>query len=529
MKSLIVLISAAVAFGQQPDRKSVPIYNVTVIERTIKAVNYQYRSGPTLIDFRGTVLLPEAKGDAIVESRQGRTEIETHLNHLTPPQRFGREYLTYVLWAISPEGRPHNLGEIVPSGSDKANLRVTTDLQAFAMIVTAEPYSAVRQPSDVVVLENQVRDDTAGSTESVNAKYELLPRGQYTWRVSDNLAAELANQPKISSKEADALMELYQAENAVGIAAAANAEKYAPSTFARAKQLLMEAQQYQARKAETRLVVQDAREAAQTAEDARLIALRRQQDEDLRSAKTDLSRAQAEVASAQQAAQSALEAKQRAEADLQQAQAQAQAAQAQAAALQQQADADRAARAQADAQAQTAASAQADAEAAAAAARHQQEKAAAQTTALRIGLLEDFNKVLPTTDTPRGLVVTVADSGFSGEILRPAISAQVARIAAIVGGTLLTHPGLTVRVEGYSDRSMGVSQRRADAVRASLLSNGLGAAAVSAVGLGDSRPLASKDTPQGREENARVEILISGDPIGTLPFWDHTYTLSRGR
>jgi outer membrane protein OmpA-like peptidoglycan-associated protein len=525
MKSVAFLISTALAFGQQ----TAPIYNVTVIERTIKAVNYQYRSGPTPIDFRGTVLLPEAKGDAMVESRQGRTEIETHLNHLTSPQRFGREYLTYVLWAISPEGRPHNLGELVPGGSDKASLRVTTDLQAFAMIVTAEPYSAVRQPSDVVVLENQVREDTAGSTESVNAKYELLPRGQYTWRVSDSLASELANAPKISSKEADALLELYQAENAVGIAAAANAQTYAPSTFARAQQLLTEAQQYQARKAETRLVVQDAREAAQTAEDARLIARQRQQEEDLRAARTDLSRVQAQVATAQQAAQSALEAKERAEAQLQQAQGQVQAAQAQAAAIQQQADAERAARAQADAQAAAAASAAANeaanADAAAAAARRQRERNAAQPTALRIGLLEDFNRVLPAMDTPRGLVVTVADSGFNGETLRPTASAQVTRIAAILG----SHAGLSIRVEGYSDRSTGLSQRRADLVRATLLNNGLPAAAVSAVGLGDARPLASRDTPQGREENSRVEIVISGDPIGTLPFWDRTYSLTGSR
>jgi outer membrane protein OmpA-like peptidoglycan-associated protein len=525
MKLAALLISTGLAFGQQTDQKTAPIYNVTVIERTIKAVNYQYRSGPTPIDFRGTVLLPEAKGDAIVESRQGRTEIEAHFNRLTQPQRFGREYLTYVLWAISPEGRPHNLGEVVPSGSDKASLRVTTDLQAFAMIVTAEPYSAVRQPSDVVVLENQVREDTAGSTESVNAKYELLPRGQYTWRVSDSLSSELANLPKISAKEADALLELYQAENAVGIAAAANADKYAPSTFARAKQLLTEAQQFQARKAETRLVVQDAREAAQTAEDAQLIARQRQQEEDLRATKTDLSRAQAEVANAQQTAQYAIEAKQRAEAELQQAQAQVQAAQAQAAAVQQQADAERAARAQADAQAAAVANAAANAQAAAAAARRQQEQAAARTAALRIGLLEDMNRVLPARDTTRGLVVTVAENGFNGETLRPTASAQVTRIAAILD----SHPGLNIRVEGYSDRSVGLSQRRAELVRATLLNNGLPPTAVSATGLGDSNPLASRNTPQGREENSRVEIVISGDPIGTRPFWDHTYSLTGSR
>ncbi len=352
------------------------------------------------------------------------------------------------------------------------------------MIVTAEPYSAVRQPSDVVVLENQVRDDTLGSTESVNAKYELLPRGQYTWRVSDSLAAELANQPKISSKEADALLELYQAENAVGIAAAANAEKYAPSTFARAKQLLTEAQQFQARKAETRLVVQDAREAAQTAEDARLIARQRQQEEDLRSARADLSRTQAEVASAQRAAQDALAAKERAEAEVQQAQAQVQAAQAQAAAVQQQADAERAARAQADAQAAVAASAAANAEASAAAARRQQENNAAQAAALRIGLLEDFNRVLPARDTPRGLVVTVPDNGFNGEALRPTASAQVTRIAALLG----SHPGLSIRVEGYSDRSSGLSQRRADVVHATLLNNGYHPPPFPPSGLGDARP-----------------------------------------
>jgi outer membrane protein OmpA-like peptidoglycan-associated protein len=380
----------------------------------------------------------------------------------------------------------------------------------------------------VVVLENQVRDDTLGSTESVNAKYELLPRGQYTWRVSDSLVAALANQPKVSSKEADALLELYQAENALGIAAAANAEKYAPDTFARAKQLLTEAQQFQTRKADTRLVVQDAREAAQTAEDARLIARQRMQVEDLRSAQTDLSRVQAQVAAAQQTAQSALEAKERAEADLQQAQAQVQAAQAQAAAVQQQADAERAARAQADAQAaaaNAAANQAANAEAAATAARRQREKDAAQTAALRIGLLEDFNRVLPATDTPRGLVVTVTDGGFNGEALRPTASAQVTRVAAILG----SHPGLSIRVEGYSDRSVGLSQRRAEMVRATLLNNGLQSTAVSAVGLGDSRPLASKDTPQGREQNSRVEIVISGDPIGTLPFWDHTYSLTGSR
>src|SRR5580704_18740076 len=167
--------------------QQVPIYQVTVVERTVKAINYKYRSEPTMIDFRGTVLLPKAKGKALVQSKQGRTDIEVRFENLTEPQRFGVEYLTYVLWALTPDGRPHNIGEVVPGTSDKAKLRVTTDMQAFAMIVTAEPYSAVRQPSNVVVLENVVRPDTVGKIEHVDAKVELLPRGLYSYHVPDQL------------------------------------------------------------------------------------------------------------------------------------------------------------------------------------------------------------------------------------------------------------------------------------------------------------------------------------------------------
>src|ERR1700733_177556 len=216
----------------------VPIYRVTVVERNVDAVNYQYRSGPTKIDFRGTVLLSEAKGDATVESQRGRTEIDAKFGKLAPATRFGREYLTYVLWAISPEGAPHNLGEVVVNGSNDAHTHVTTDMQAFGMIVTAEPYSAVRQPSDVVVLENQVRPDTVGKIEEVTARYELLPRGQYSWQIPDKLARQAPQGPMVSMRKYEALLELYQAQNAVGIAGAARADQYAPNTFAKAQQLL---------------------------------------------------------------------------------------------------------------------------------------------------------------------------------------------------------------------------------------------------------------------------------------------------
>ncbi len=487
---------------------SVPLYRVTVVERSVDAINYQYRSEPTKIDFQGTVLLPKAKGDAVVESRQGRTEIDAKFDNLAPPTRFGREYLTYVLWAISPEGAPHNLGEVIPDGGDHAKIRVTSDLQVFGLIVTAEPFSAVRQPSDVVVLENRVRPDTVGKVQPIQAKYELMPRGQYTYQVQDSLASGVASAPKVSMQEYEATLELYQAQNAIAIARAANAEQYAPNTFAKAQQALQEAQRLSALKGNTSLVVQNAREAAQTAEDARVIARRRMQDE-------QLAKAQADALQAQQA-------KTNAEAEAQRLRAEADAARATA-------QAERAAREQAEANARIvqdrANQVQADRlQPTTVPASPQPQNQQTAKTEARMRLLERFNGVMQTRDTPRGLVVTVPDSAFSGSTLRSGSPEALRRLATVIAA----QPGLRVAVEGYSDSSdsSGLSQQRADAVRAVLANAGLPAAAISSQGLGNSRPLTSNATEAGRIENRRVEIVISGDPIGTLPFWDRTYSLN---
>src|ERR1700693_1817878 len=190
--SALVILFCVSGRAQQPvgqghvqlDRSgSVPIFRVTVVSRTTKAINYRHRSGSTNIDFRGTPLLPEAKGEASVNSKQGRIEINARMEHLSPATQYGPEYLTYVLWAITPEGRPKNLGEVLLNGNN-SKLDVTTDLQTFGLIVTAEPYFAVTQPSDVVVMENFITKDTTGTIEEVDAKYELLQRGQYTLNVN---------------------------------------------------------------------------------------------------------------------------------------------------------------------------------------------------------------------------------------------------------------------------------------------------------------------------------------------------------
>ncbi len=508
--------------NQPAGNEKVPIYSVTVVERTIKAVDYQYRSGPTAIDFRGTVLLPHAKGGATVESKAGRTEVDANFNHLEAPTRFGAEYLTYVLWAITPEGHPKNLGEVLPGSSDHAHLHVTTDLQAFGLMVTAEPYSAVRQPSDVVVMENEIRPDTYGHIEQVQARYELLPRGHYTYNVPAAFAQAEAQGERLPMDRYESLLEVYQAQNAVQIARAMGADRYAPETFGKAEDLLRRAQEFQMRKVDRSTTVTVARQAAQTAEDARAIAVKRKQDEELAQAR-------------QQASQ---------EAELRaQAVAEAQQARSQASADRMQLDQERVARQQAEArvaaaqvipsqppQTTIATTVPAPNPASSQATQTAQAQTAIQRD-LRVRLLQECGAAMPTLDSPRGLVVTVKGAEFQGIAPSSRAASELARIATLVS----SYPGLYVSVEGHTDpsgsesRDQEVSYERAAAVRDVLVRSGLARSLVSVRSEGSSRPLVSNASGEGRIENRRVEIVISGDPIGSVPYWDRTYTLNPRR
>jgi len=495
-------------FGQQvtPKHDSVPIYNVTVVERTTKAINYSYRTGPTMVDFRGTVLMPEAKGQAVVESKRGRTEIDLKIDNLAPPSRFGREYLTYTLWAITPEGAPHNIGEIIPNGGDKVRMHVTTELQAFGLIVTAEPFSTARQPSDVVVLENQVRPDTMGMVKDIQVKYELMPRGHYTYDVANKYRPDLAGMPKLSMDQYEAVLEVYEAQNAINIARAAGAEQYAPQTFDRAQQMLADAQKMQGNKGASAQMVQIAREAAQTAEDARMIADKRRQEDRLAHADQEIARAQRAQAEAQNEAN-----RLRQEADSARAEAVA----------------ERTARERAEADAAEARRRAAQEQAALIAPppppQQQESPADSRRTEARMQLLDRMNGVLLTRDTPRGLVAILSDGAFEGTELRPAIASQLGRLVA----ALTPYSALRVAVEGHSDSAStdGQALRRAEAVRRVLTMRGLSPDRTSVQSLGDSRPVVANNTPGGREQNRRVEIVISGDAIGTAPIWDRTYSL----
>ncbi len=474
--------------GQISEQNGIYIYRVKVVQRDLDAVNYLHRSGATTIGFEGTPLLPGGKGEAKVTSERGGITISARFQGLTPANGFGPEYLTYVLWAISSDGRAQNLGEVLPAGN-KNNITVTTALQSFGMIVTAEPYFSVTQPSDVVVLQNVIRQDqTSGVLEKVNAHYSLLPRGTY----AETAGAHSVANP-ITRNERSPL-ELFEAYNAMRIAQAAGADKYSPDIMREAKQDLDNAAAMDSNKhRDVKMEITNAREAVQRAEDARVSSLRKQSEE----------RQQAEIA-----------AKNKAQAEAQQSQMQAQQSALQAQQAQLEAERAQAAKAQADA-----ARAQAEAQAAEArATAAQANKSAEDANAVREKLRSQLNSVLATSETARGLIVNMSDVLFdTGKFtLKPDTKIALAKVA----GILQAYPGLKVQVEGFTD-SVGsddynqkLSENRASTVKDFLVSQGVSSNNISSQGFGKNNPVADNGTAQGRAQNRRVNMVVSGDAIG---------------
>ena len=527
--SLIVMIGGALSAqvrtapppAPQPTENQ-PIFRVTVVERTTNAVSYRHRSGWTKVDLHGTPLAPDATGHADVNSRPGYIEVKTEMHRLLPASQYGPEYMTYVLWAITPEGRARNLGEVVLDNGG-SHLDVTTDLQAFALIVTAEPYFGVTQPSDVVVMENVIREDTVGKIEQMSVKYDLLKRGTYTMNAQPGRYHSVAVDKRIP-------LQLLEAENALQIARLVDAEQYAKDTFDNAQDLLKQAEGYQSRKAGAKPVIMTSREAVQAAETARLLAIKRQEDERIAREKKEAAdreaaaraqaeeearrRAQADAEAAEAARQKTLAdakaraASERAAAD----KAAADAARAQAEAERLRAEQERAAAEEQQRQAEQARLQAQQAEQARLAAEQQQQQ-------LRQQLLQQFNLILETRDTARGLIVNMSDVlfDFNKYTLRQVAREKLAKISGII----LSHPGLRLEVDGYTDSigsdayNLKLSEARAGTVRDYLVSEGLASDAVTAKGFGKDDPVAPNNTAAGRQKNRRVEMVVSGDIIGT--------------
>ena len=509
-----------------------PTFRVTVVSRSVQAVTYKHRSGASKIDFAGTTLMPEANGQAKVESKKGYMEIEVEFGNLQNPTSFGNEYLTYVLWAISPEGRAVNLGEILVGDNHRSKVDVTTDLQAFAMVVTAEPYYAVRQPSNVVVIENVVREDTKGTTETVDAKYELMERGGY-------IPTGYKFDPVILNTQLP--LEFFEARNALRIAQSEGAEQYAGDTYQHAVQLMNNADEYATRKhIDRKPLIAVAREAVQTSEDARAIAVKKLDEIRLANERQDSANAQA---MSQRQANDAMHQKEQAQSDTAHAQAataqaeidarnaQAAKAQAESDATKSRADAADAQSANAQAQSDLAKSqalsasaisaAQADAEQSRLAAQTAQasvQRSEADKAALRTKLSEQLNSILQTRDSARGLIVSMSDVLFdTGKYsLKPGAREKLAKVA----GILLAYPSLNIEVGGYTD-SVGsdamnqtLSENRAGSVRDYLVEEGVLTSSVSAKGFGNTLPVATNDDSAGRQQNRRVELVVSGEAIG---------------
>jgi len=495
-----------------------PTFRVTVVSRSVRAVNYKHRGGATKLDFAGTDLMPGANGQAKVESKKGYIEIEVEFGNLQKPTTFGNEYLTYILWAISPEGRAVNLGEVLVGGNHRSKLDVTTDLQAFALVVTAEPYYAVRQPSNLVVLENVIRADTKGTTEAMNTKYELLERGGY-------IPTGYKFDPVVLHTKLP--LEFFEARNALRIAQSEGAETYATDSYQHAVQLMNKTDEYATRNhIDKKPLIAVAREAVQTAEDARAITVKKIDEERLENERQAAANAQAQTqAQADDATRQAKRAQSdQARAEFAREQAEGDAAKARTEADNARSDTARAKSDMADNMASSANAlslAQSDADQSRLAAQQAQQAAQqseADKVAMRTRLSEQLNSILQTRDSARGLIVSMSDVLFdTGKYsLKPGAREKLAKVA----GILLAYPGLNIAVGGYTDNVGGdemnqrLSEHRADSVRDYLVQQGVATNSLSSKGFGNTLPVASNDNSAGRQQNRRVELLVSGEAIG---------------
>ena len=474
-------ISFATSMATAQMQQSVPDSNLTT--KSVKAIGYKVGGGSTKVDLKGTELMSAASGEAKVQAKPGATSIELSLIGMTQPSTLGAEFLTYVLWVVTPDGRSGNTGEIIINKNGEGKLKATTPAQTFSLIVTAEPYFAIRFPSEMVILENDTRKNTKGQIFPVT-DFKLMRRAQ-----SEKLGNPLAMTPDLERVP----LQMYEARNAVDIARSRGADKDAPEIFSKATSSLQMAENVLSNKADKKDIVSKAGQAIQFAEDARALAAQRQNEARIaaeREAAAAKARAEAEEKAAEEAKR---------QAELTAAKEGQMKAEAEAAAVKAKAEAD-------------------TLKAKEEAARAEAERSRRAAAELRAQLLDQFNRILETRDTPRGLVVNMGDVlfDFGKYDLRSEAREKLAKLSGII----LAHPGLTLAVEGHTDSVGGdeanqkLSEQRADTVRSYLIGQGLPEARISSIGFGKTSPIADNDTATGRQKNRRVEIVVSGEVIG---------------
>ncbi len=461
------------------------------------------------VKFQGTARLPRASGEAKVERKKGMTEVEIELDEMKPATLFGGDYNTYVLWVVSPEGHVDNLGEFVLEGN-RSKLDSSTPLETFGMFITAEPHFLVTLPSRFVVMEN-TRPTRTRPIRIGRIKYEGF-EGEYLF---DRESLESLPESKGETRP-----ELESARTAVALAERAGAEKYAGDELKLAREALHRTERASemgvdgkdlmilAHESIRRSV--EAQELAQKRSfDAALAAERHTHEAELAKLETSLNRTHDDAEHARLLAdkkdmEAQMERKAREE-------AQARADEA----------FDRAQRAEEEARKATAATIAAEKERLAA----EQEKSQAEQEAFeaqqqreqaRAELRTALESIADVRESARGLIVSLPDILFDTDkaTLKPQGRETLAKIA---GALLVTH-GYELRIEGHTDSvgpeayNLDLSRRRAENVRDYLVSQGVDDEGLLAVGLGESRPVASNDSAVGRQENRRVEIVIRDTP-----------------
>lgn len=491
--SLCVLLGTPGSAHADPPASEDPLYRVADMQTPAKAINYRDLRGSVEIDFKGTVLLPRATGTAKIENDAGSIEVNAKFENVTSATQFGSEYLTYVFWAISPDGRATNLGELKLDKSGNGRMKAETTLQALSLLVTAEPYFAVSRRSEVVVLENAIRPGNHEKIGLVDANFVLLPRGQCTKKFS-------AADRRPVTKDKKTPFSVCQARNAVRISREAGADVHAAERFAEAERLLALSETTKGRRKSRD---RTARQTVQSAEAGRLIA---EQAKAAEAVATERRLAARRIGDAESQTTAAERAKRKSDAEL-------------AAAVESAAkSAASSARAKADARDARAAAEESRTLADLAASRARE--AEVERAAMRARLLEQLNSVLQTRDTARGLIVNMSEALFQtgSANLQPQVREKLARVAGIVSSQV----GLMLEVEGHTDdvgtdeANQLLSEKRARAARDYLISQCVSANAIVSRGFGERSPVESNDTARGRQSNRRVEIVVTGDSIGTL-------------
>lgn len=471
----VALVVGPLTFAAIPDAPPAP-----TVDHSVRTVSYG--SGAiSKATLAPTALAPKGNGSVKINAKQGTAELKISVKGLPEPISFGPEFLTYVAWGVAPDGRPRNLGEIVTK-KGSGSVSTTTQMAAFGIVVTAEPYFAAGAPSELVVLQNKFSEKELKNVTPADAAFKTFSRATF-------------GRAQMPDPKAKIPSEVYQARNAVRIADLFGANTYAGEARKRANDLLAQTEKFQADKKQRKMAPSKARETVQAAEAARAASVRSLNE----------ARVAAQQAEAADKARDAQASAERSKKDAESSKKDAESAQADAA--------------RANANAADEARRRGQAEAAAAQSDLLLRQAEEEKHALRARLLKQFNLILETRDSARGLIVNLGDVLFDvGKFtIRPGAREKLAKLSGVVLG----NPGLQLAVEGHTDSTgsdelnQKLSENRAGSVRDYLVTQGVASETITATGFGKTKPVAPNETSEGRQKNRRVEIVVSGDVIGT--------------